>query len=37
MRPFPEKLTELQRFFDYQLSCARKTIENAFGILAARL
>lgn len=37
MKPFPGKgLTETQAVFNYRFSKARKTIENAFGILSAR-
>ena len=37
MKPYGSRgLTTQQQVFTYRLSCARRTIENSFGILSAR-
>ena len=37
MKPYPRALTNIpSRIFNYRLSCARRMVESAFGILANR-
>ena len=36
MRPYPGKLDEAERVYNYRLSRARRVVENAFGLLRTR-